>query len=690
MKTSILLSCFIFAYSGAIAQKNLINDGSVDRLYYDTTKKFKDDIRFKQFLIFKNPCYTIKGMRYIDYYYPGIISGYLINDTLLGNVVIDHWTSWNLVFNSENNVKPKVWRINSPWSNPDSVASIYGTFLPTLTPFYNSTQCKVPVPYNSISVYINTLNTQDTFFLGYNKQHLMNYFDLVTDDNFIVNNHPGIRVWDMDMGAATFGVPHLLPDKLKENMRNKRSYITNRLLESLIPGQKYKMSFFVRTKDYVGDTFYTNKNVPNNSFYSASDGLGIAFSTFKPKQHCSNVLPLKTVWSCPDIINFKNGIWKQYTFEFIADSAFQFMTIGNFKRNSELNVKEPVWYPANPVLYKDYIWHDKGRTSSFMYDSFTLVLMPDTPLISGPSKLCQGQKGRYRSASRTAPTEWYYQGNSVAFARDSSISISPDSSVWLKAYNGIIWDSTFIQIDKMPVSNMANKSIHLCFGKDSTICPVVYPSTTQYLWPNGSEASCYTFSKPGTSLLVLKNGLCVKSDSFMVNLLPLPDFKILQSDTPCLNGAAFTRLLITPDTFSNVQWLPSGEYQTQIQARDTTAVYALVTGSNACGKTLSYKPQSICKMLIYIPNCFTPNTDDVNETFKVQGYNMDKLEMSIYNRWGELIFYTDNKDLGWDGTYKNKLVPDGNYLVKLKALSAPGLNGITPIEYYTVILQVLK
>ena len=36
--------------------------------------------------------------------------------------------------------------------------------------------------------------------------------------------------------------------------------------------------------------------------------------------------------------------------------------------------------------------------------------------------------------------------------------------------------------------------------------------------------------------------------------------------------------------------------------------------------------------------------------------------MWIYNRWGEEIFYTDNSELGWDGTYKNKDCQDGMYI----------------------------
>ena len=54
---------------------------------------------------------------------------------------------------------------------------------------------------------------------------------------------------------------------------------------------------------------------------------------------------------------------------------------------------------------------------------------------------------------------------------------------------------------------------------------------------------------------------------------------------------------------------------------------------------------------IYLPNTFTPNGDNKNDIFKVEGENIGMLNFSfeVYNRWGELIFFTDNPYQGWDG-----------------------------------------
>lgn len=53
--------------------------------------------------------------------------------------------------------------------------------------------------------------------------------------------------------------------------------------------------------------------------------------------------------------------------------------------------------------------------------------------------------------------------------------------------------------------------------------------------------------------------------------------------------------------------------------------------------------------LFYIPNAFTPNDDGVNDTFSGRGEVITKYEMTIFDRWGNLIFFSDDMDKPWDG-----------------------------------------
>ena len=58
--------------------------------------------------------------------------------------------------------------------------------------------------------------------------------------------------------------------------------------------------------------------------------------------------------------------------------------------------------------------------------------------------------------------------------------------------------------------------------------------------------------------------------------------------------------------------------------------------------------------IYYIPNSFTPDGDMYNQVFKpffTAGFDIYQYNMQIYNRWGEIIFETNNLDFGWDGSY---------------------------------------
>ena len=64
---------------------------------------------------------------------------------------------------------------------------------------------------------------------------------------------------------------------------------------------------------------------------------------------------------------------------------------------------------------------------------------------------------------------------------------------------------------------------------------------------------------------------------------------------------------------------------------------------------------------LFVPSCFTPNGDGVNDFFFVAGQNILDYEFFLYNRWGELIYTSKNIYEQWDGKYKGSVVPDGVY-----------------------------
>jgi gliding motility-associated-like protein len=57
-------------------------------------------------------------------------------------------------------------------------------------------------------------------------------------------------------------------------------------------------------------------------------------------------------------------------------------------------------------------------------------------------------------------------------------------------------------------------------------------------------------------------------------------------------------------------------------------------------------------VFVDVPTAFTPNGDGTNDVLYVRGYGIEHLEFRVYNRWGELVFETNNQAIGWDGTFR--------------------------------------
>ncbi|MFM7840198.1 MAG: PKD domain-containing protein, partial [Chitinophagaceae bacterium] len=86
-----------------------------------------------------------------------------------------------------------------------------------------------------------------------------------------------------------------------------------------------------------------------------------------------------------------------------------------------------------------------------------------------------------------------------------------------------------------------------------------------------------------------------------------------------------------------------------------------------------------------VPNAFTPGRGGINSVIKVRGFGIERMKWVIYNRWGQIVFESSQKENGWDGTYQGKLQPMDVYTYILEvqfsdATKARKLGDITLIR----------
>lgn len=101
----------------------------------------------------------------------------------------------------------------------------------------------------------------------------------------------------------------------------------------------------------------------------------------------------------------------------------------------------------------------------------------------------------------------------------------------------------------------------------------------------------------------------------------------------------------------------------------TIDISLVVKNDYGCKDSISKNIPVLEEFVIYIPNTFTPNNDNLNDDFKVVGLGISKddYEFTIFNRWGEDVFKANTIKAVWDGKIKNKnMAPEDVYVYKLK------------------------
>jgi gliding motility-associated-like protein len=183
----------------------------------------------------------------------------------------------------------------------------------------------------------------------------------------------------------------------------------------------------------------------------------------------------------------------------------------------------------------------------------------------------------------------------------------------------------------------------------------------------------------GLSLTVTTNHGCVDThfEPNYINLYhnPIADFNYFPDQPNVINSeVAFTNTSINGDMF--IWTVPEVGNSTQANptfafpndAPGTYEVTLVARTNEGCTDTVSTLIRVEDQVVFYIPNAFTPDFDDYNQTFQpvfTAGFDPYDYHLTIYNRWGEIIFESYNATVGWDGTYgasSNEIVKDGTYI----------------------------
>jgi gliding motility-associated-like protein len=202
--------------------------------------------------------------------------------------------------------------------------------------------------------------------------------------------------------------------------------------------------------------------------------------------------------------------------------------------------------------------------------------------------------------------------------------------------------------------------------------PFIYLSNNNTINPIASPPSTRAYD------VLINNVACNLSQTFTVNVLVQPKPSVVASKLNDIDCAFKTAQLQATGATKYV-WSPSiGLNNDTIQnpiASIPKKYYVVGTTTTGCSNidSITVVDNKALSLARYLPNAFTPNGDNINDCYKIKNWmHVEILEFTIFNRWGEPVFFTRNINKCWDGMYKGKKADAGSYVYRVLAKTKCG------------------
>jgi gliding motility-associated-like protein len=193
----------------------------------------------------------------------------------------------------------------------------------------------------------------------------------------------------------------------------------------------------------------------------------------------------------------------------------------------------------------------------------------------------------------------------------------------------------------------------ICIGDATTLTG---SGALTYSWSNGAASNSITVSPTSfsTYTLIGFDGTCFDTTSLNVLVDPLPiantgpDVSLDLGSSVTLNAGGGVSAIWSPGNSLSC----TGCMSTVASPTDTTVYFAVVTDANGCSAKDSVTVFVIPPDEVFFPNAFTPNGDGMNDLFLpiLSGKTITQ-SLSVFNRWGQEVFFTNSAGTGWDGTF---------------------------------------
>ncbi|MBI5372627.1 MAG: gliding motility-associated C-terminal domain-containing protein [Sphingobacteriales bacterium] len=244
----------------------------------------------------------------------------------------------------------------------------------------------------------------------------------------------------------------------------------------------------------------------------------------------------------------------------------------------------------------------------------------------------------------------YYQTLPNAVGCDSIIVLNLTITRILKSTTVTACDAYTWNTNTLNTSGVYRDTFLLANGCDSiaelnlTIHPTIRTTSNASIC-EGQVYGIYNSSGTYIDIYPAASGCdSIRTLNLVVNNKPAPN---LGKDTALCRGES---LILSPGKFKAYNW-SDGNHSGTITVSDTGSYWVEVFDDNNCSATDSLLVKHSGKCFLFaIPTAFTPNNDGLNDVFKpVINMPVIQYRFKVYNRWGQVVFHTNNPLKGWDG-----------------------------------------
>lgn len=275
--------------------------------------------------------------------------------------------------------------------------------------------------------------------------------------------------------------------------------------------------------------------------------------------------------------------------------------------------------------------------------------------------------------------EWQYNGKNVPDSIATTFTVGKTGTVRviLLTDKGCRDSSLVARIDSLPFPSIGVLNDTIICERGIATFRVNRDSLYNYRWLDSisnailSVGDSLITSKAGKYYVEVYNSCRLIRDSVeLIRVNPIPRFGILNNgrqDTIICTDIP-TRLF-GPLGYSTYSWesdsVGNGTGRQFILNTSKVTEYSIrLTVSDQFGCSNSDSAHIVvqeCNPNIFVPSAFSPNGDKINDLWRCQGYNISVFKVYVYNRWGQMVFYSDDLEKGWDGLFEGTNCPSGAY-----------------------------